>query len=269
MSALPERRKSAEELAKLRASLGIDGDAPPPPDLKHQAPPPPLARKPDGKKESPSAPAASKKAGVKKTAAKKAAKAGEPASKAARGPSAPSASAVLEAEEGRSAAQTPKVVRSLKKSEQGPIRQAKVPVANGEGALPARRHTEEELRRFRLGESNPADLPAAQLAKLTAAWWVIAPLYAVGVVGLILSFSMEQQAKTQMTGTLARLALRPNAPQWFFSPLAVGSGIMLLGAGWIAWKRTRSAHHAGFMTILAILFVTFGILHFFPELHGS
>lgn len=227
MSPLPERRKSAEELAELRAALGIPDDAPPPPDLAHESPPVPV--KPKKAVESPPAP--------------------EP----------PPA-------EPEPVERKLPVVKSLKRSERGPVAPPKPPDPNS--PLPSRRHTSDELKRMAITGAGNAQIPAEHLAHLTARWWTLALLYLAGFAGLAFGLYGESSGGST-SGLLSRMAARPDAHVVFFGALAAGAVIMLLGAGWLAWRRKRSAHHAGFLVILSILLLTFGILHFFPNLHGS
>jgi uncharacterized membrane protein YozB (DUF420 family) len=61
--------------------------------------------------------------------------------------------------------------------------------------------------------------------------------------------------------------------EWYPSTImgligGVSAGVLLI-AGWVAWRRPLSRHHAGFMTIIAVLVLVFGTLYFFPGLHGA
>ncbi len=74
----------------------------------------------------------------------------------------------------------------------------------------------------------------------------------------------------ELPGDWARtLVRREDFDMILFGLLASGSVVMLAGAGWLAWRRKRSAWHASVLTITAVLVLTFGILYFFPELHGA
>ncbi len=120
MSPLPQRKKSAEELAKLREDLGIPDQAPPPPDLANRLPPvPPLA----GEK----APAKEKKDPL---------------------PAGPA----LETGEEPSPAISPKPVRSLRKSERLPSG-TRPPTRKPDSALPVKRHSGEDLDEIRRREA--------------------------------------------------------------------------------------------------------------------
>ncbi|GAA5483578.1 hypothetical protein [Haloferula sargassicola] len=216
MSPLPERRKSAEELAELRANLGIPDAAPPPPDLKHETPPIP----------------------VKPQAVPDPAPAPPPP-----------------AEPEEPVERKPHVVKSLKRSERGPVTPPKPVRADPQGKLPTRRHTRDELKRMLMTGAGNAQVPMEHLKHLTARWWTVGFFYLAGGSGLVAPLFLEKRG-------------RPSDVM-LFGALAAGALIMLLGAGWIAWRRKRSSHHAGFLLILSILLLTFGILHFFPNLHGS
>jgi hypothetical protein len=118
MSLLPQRKKSADEIAKLREDLGIPGlapaDAPPPSDAAH-VPSPSLPEPVPVKRETEQVGATS-------------------AEEISPAPSVP-----------------PKKVRSLRKSEQAPL-PAQPPEPPPASNLPIHRHSEDEIMRIRRQE---------------------------------------------------------------------------------------------------------------------
>lgn len=227
MSPLPERRKTAEELAALRASLGVPGE-------EGEAVPAPVAT-----------PAAD--------------------------PVVAEPEPVMEEPEEPREPET-LVCKSLKRAERGEFQVKPKPRASG-GKLPTRRHSPGELQRLRLTDSGAAVDHAAHLRNLGARWWTISIIYAAGCAGPLLAWlgvSWKSTAAFDLPGDWARtLVRRDDLDMILFGLLAAGAAIMLVGAGWIAWRRKRSAWHSAVLTITAVLVLTFGILYFFPELHGA
>ena len=112
-----------------------------------------------------------------------------------------------------------------------------------------------------------------QLEKLTAHGGLLLFLYGTGFVALGLAvagvWAMGVPAIDLPFDGLARLVGEPGFPMLLHGILAGGCGVMLLGAGWIQWRKKRSSHHAAILTILAVLVLVFGTLYFFPQLHGA
>lgn len=253
MSPLPERRKSAEELAELRESLGISADGPPPGV--------PGVRPDEGKTVIP--------AGTK----------GEPAKEEVP---VVKADAVFEklpeaevaAEEGTEEKPVVlKIVHSLKRSERGPIEIPKVSAESESGKLPVRRHTEKELMRLKHQEPVASEPPAVHLQKLTLHRGIVVMAYGLifFCVGLVL---LGEYWSKRPTPDLPSLAIADLVHGEGFGTqllgfLAGSCVVILLFAGWMAWKKPRSRHHAGFLTIIAVLVLVFGLIHFLPELHGA
>lgn len=220
---LPQRRKSAEEIAKLRESMGIPGSSvvpeepvpettdlfTPPADEEELPPPPP-----------------------------------------------------------------PKQVRSLRKSEQGPVERrpvARTPVPKA-AAIPVRKHTEKEIATLRAQSATPPDHSIHYLLQLTAPKSMIVALYA----GPLLGASAGGLSKWAPTLTpsdfpmewMAQLSRNPATPSIGLGILVATCAVSLLMSAWIAVKKPRSRHHAGFATILAVLVLTFGIIYHLPTPHG-
>lgn len=243
MSPLPEKRKSAEEIAELRKTLGIPGEGAPTEDaaapLAPDPRPEPAADEPPEPAPQPEAPEPEPPAGE------------------------------------RSVPEVPKLLpkHSLRKSEQLVVDQPKKAVARDSGELPVHRHSERELMQLRRAQSGPATPPAVQLEKLGAHPAALGLLYGAGVLGCGLAmlgvWASTLPPMDLPFDWLAAAVVRPGYRMVLFGILAGGAGIMLLGAGWIGWRKKRSSHHAGILTILAVLVLVFGTLYFFPQLHGA
>lgn len=222
MSLLPQRKKSADELAKLREDLGIPGQAP-----EAEAP----AEVPTGV-----APAAPPSLPKQVHSLRKSEHA------EALPHSIPPVSGAP------SAAPPPKKVRSLRKSEQVPL-PAQPPESAPDSSLPIHRHSDDEIMRIRRQEMfamqtaqplNPKLIPA-HLA-------LVIPGYLFAIGGVVSFYFYEQ-------------------------PIAVTAAcvaVSLLVAGFIFLKKPLSQHHAAFISVIAMLVIVFGALHYFPQLrHGS
>jgi hypothetical protein len=235
---LPQRRKSAEEIAKLRESLGIPGETPQeeasaePDDPGHAEAPPapnsttapeetvPVAATPE-KREHPSPPA--------------------------------------------------KPVRSLRKSELKPERPPLSPVETKYG-IPLRRHDDRELQELRRIQATPPDQSIAYIHQLAAPWPLVMLAYLLPFTGAILgwfaAWSPTVPEPSFPALWLADLSRAPWLGQAGFVALAGCCALGLAAAGWLAWKKPRSRHHAGFITIFAVLIAVFGIIHQFDPTHG-
>jgi hypothetical protein len=167
MSPLPQRKKTAEEIAKLRESLGIPDAAPPPLGTAGAAlpPPPPPAITEPVPAEPPTAPA------------------DRPA------PAAPPAPAIPEplpepvhrsGEVGEAI-----VVRSLKKSERLPLpRPPEQSLQPGtESKIPTGRRSEKELNELRRQQAFEAKSPVVQLQAITAHPFLLGIGYVLALAG--------------------------------------------------------------------------------------
>jgi len=258
MSLLPERKKSAEEIARLRETLGVPPAAAPEPsaaipqasaaadtlvphvhqaDLVHTSPPAALSPLPAA-----AAPGAKPVHSFKRSER-------DPLSRhAAAGPAAPvQAPSVSQAEPPPPT--DPKPIRSLRKSEQSPP--ARTPVRDdsaGDGRIPFRRHSDEELHEIRRREAIALlNIPPPDPRLLPAHPAAIAP-------GYVLAFS--------------------GASCFLFEdfPLAATAGCAaaaLLVALAILLRRPISRHHSAFIFIIALFVIVFGALHYFPQLRHA
>lgn len=237
MSLLPQRKKSPEEIARLRESFGVPSggdpqEIPTPPagetlvshihqaDIVHESEPAALAPMPG-----PKVPHSLKRSERPPAAAKT-----EPDSS----PAAPTAR--LE----------PKPVRSLKKSEQAPA--ALRPEIDERGKIPYRRHSDKELQEIRRREALATLNTAPPDTKFFPAHPVaIAPGYLLAAAG-------------------AACFVFDDYP---LAATAACAAAALLHAAAIVLKRPLSRHHAAFIAILALFVIVFGALHYFPSLRHA
>lgn len=218
---LPQRRKSAEEIAKLRESMGVPGAV------------------------APQVPAAPEAPVVPEAAA-------EPVPEP---PPPPSTTARIRPE--------PKPVRSLRKSERAPV-VVRSPDLRDDAAIPIRRKSERELMELRRIQQPQPDQSLAHLRRMEVPWPVIALGYLFPLAGALLGgFAalapgvMESDFPALWMGTLSR---QPWLETAGIAALAVFCGLGFTLSGWFAWKKPRSRHHAGFIGLLSLLVLVFGIL---------
>lgn len=241
---LPQRRKSAEEIAKIRESLGIPGEGAAEPGEEAGIEPQPSLDEPE-------AAAADSDPEVS---------AGSEATKATRLGS-----------PDRSEPATPrsKPVRSLRKSEQKPAELSPVEKKNG---IPVRRHDDRELIEIRRIQAAPPDKSIAFIQNLAAPWPLVMLGYllplAGAICGLFAAFTPKVPEPHFPAMWIADLSRKPWLAQAGFVSLTALCTLGLLLAGGIAWKKPRSRHHAGFIVILAVLIAVFGIIHQFDPTHG-
>lgn len=222
---LPQRRKSAEEIAKLRESLGIPGEA----------------EEGAAALESESSPAPVEPEDI---AADTLAPLERPALPARK-------------------------VRSLRKSEQKPVELSPVEKTNG---LPVRRHDERELMEIRRIQATPPDKAIAHIHHLAAPWPLVVLGYLLPLAGALsgwfAAWSPDVPEPDFPADWIADLSRAPWLGLAGFVTLAAGCVLGLAAAGWFAWKKPRSRHHAGFITIIAVLIAVFGLIHHFDPTHG-
>lgn len=242
---LPQRRKSAEEIAKLRESLGIPGEA----QEESTATDEPAAEAP-APEPADDAPAELVEGATSSTDL--------PAPKPA----------LIEAEKPQSAIPQRRV-RSLRKSEQKPVELSPVKTENG---IPVRRHDERELMEIRRIQATPPDQAIAHVQNLLAP----RPLVILGYlfpftgafVGWLAAWTPRIPQLDFPAQWIADLSRKPWLGTFGFGALIAGCVLGLAAAGWIAKEKPRSRHHAGFITILAVLIAVFGIIHKFDPTHG-
>ena len=239
---LPQRRKSAEEIAKLRESMGIPGAVDPAAQPAQPAAP---------------APAPAGEAAVADQAA---------AAPVAAGPAMvppPLTEALPLA--------AAKPVRSLRKSERQVVAR-KVPVAaSGVAGIPLRRRGDDELIEMRRIQATPPDKSIAHIQQLAMPWPAVALGYLLPLCGAICAwFAAWSPAVPPLdfpAEWIADLSRQPWLAKAGLGALGLFGGSAFALAGWFALKKPRSRHHAGFISIITLLVLVFGILHL-TSTHG-
>jgi hypothetical protein len=212
---LPERRKTAEELAELRENLGVPDELPP------GAPGALAAGR--ARTELPGARVLKSTPALEARMADPREGDGE-----ARSAQAPETGAAAGPEAGAPAG--PKPVRSLRKSERRPPKDARPKqTPRTDSRLPARRHADGELQRIRMQNAIEAKPPVERIAAQAAHPMLLILGYALAIAG------------------------------------GVGG---LLAALFLFLKKPRSSHHAAWMTIIGVLVLVFGILYLLPKTDG-
>jgi hypothetical protein len=233
---LPQRRKSAEEIAKLRESLGIPGEA---------------------QEETEEADVAIDQPAAAPTSVE------EPEEELPATSSAPQRPEKEELQQ-KSPVPPARKVRSLRKSEQKPVELSPVETKSG---IPVRRHDERELMEIRRIQATPPDKSIAYIQHLAAPWPLVVLGYLFPLVGaacgLFAAFSPKITEPDLQYLWLIKLSRAPWLGNAGFGMLVACCTIGLLFAGWFALKKPRSRHHAGFIVILAVLIAVFGIIHQF------
>ncbi|MGL5017964.1 MAG: hypothetical protein ACRDBP_07515 [Luteolibacter sp.] len=248
MSLLPQSKKSAEEIAKLRESLGIVGPPPAEDALPVAAPiPNPLPPAPQGGASADSPVVASLHAAENHepkpvSSLKRSERSHQLPNhhEAAHEKTPPVSAAPL------TAPHLPKAVRSLRKSEQGPI--APLPPPPPDSKLPVHRHTEKEIKQIRRQEMLSGTNLAGHMRSSAAhpVWIVIGYLLAIAPAIGIYFYDIQKE----LAGGCAAAALLVAAIIFFRKPLSI--------------------HHAAFIAVVVLLVVVFGALHYFPQLrHGT
>jgi hypothetical protein len=226
---LPQRRKSAEEIAKLRESMGIPGS----------------------------------EAGVGEAAAP---------------PAGEVVASVDVVEDVKSSGvmeslppAAPKPVRSLRKSERKVVERTSLVAPVEATGIPVKRHSDGELLEMRRIQATPPDQSIAHLHHMTVPWPVIALGYLLPLCGAICAwFSVwspgvpPMDFPAQWIGDLSRQPWLVNAG---LGALGLFGALAFALTGWIAWKKPRSRHHAGFISIITLLVLVFGILQL-TSTHG-
>lgn len=253
MSLLPQRKKSAEEIAQLRESFGM---IPPPPGggALPQEIPVPFAAAPLVEKVAPAVVAElppppevldpkpvrslkrSERVPVLAVEKEEVIKIGPPAEI----PSLPPREPMIPAAHG------PKLVRSLRKSEQGPLPEIHAPPPDSK--LPTHRHSDGEIQEIRRQEMLAMQAAAGHLPSLTAHPALIVPGYLFAVAGAVGFYFYELDL-----------------------PITAGCVVVaILIATFIFFKKPLSLHHAAFIAVMSLFVAIFGALHYFPQLrHGT
>jgi hypothetical protein len=263
---LPQRKKSAEEIAKLRESLGVPG---PPPDMEvalpeSVSPPPeeaPVAAIPEApavvtdQEVAPAAPLAPIPVAEPHTPKPvRSLKRSEripvlPVVDTSAETTEPAPATALPEKTALPALQLARPVRSLRKSEQVPVTGQPHPTADSK--LPVHRHSEREISEIRRQEALAMLSPQAPPKPMTAHLALVIPGYLAAAAGAA-CFHFYDIEKRQLPFT------------------ATCAAIALLVAAFIFVRRPLSRHHAAFIAVMALFLIVFGALYYFPQLqHGT
>ena len=267
MSLLPQRKKSAEEIAKLRESLGIPGASPEEDAAAEIEKPSPVdARIPRVEAAVPVAQNIPMPAPTTPLAPIPAPEAHEP--KPVRSLKRSERIPVLPVDDKElldyvlqqavapeipvtpplPVAHAPKQVRSLRKSEQIPLPVDHRPEPPPDSKLPFHRHSEQEINEIRRQEAIAMLAPAVHPRSLTAHRVLVIPGYLFALGGAACFYCYE-------------------LPLPYTSACVV---VALLFAAFIFFKKPLSRHHAAFIAVAALFVIVFGALHYFPTLrHGT
>jgi hypothetical protein len=250
MSLLPQRKKSAEEIAKLRESLGIHGTHPDDNEASAPGSTSPVSTEPvetivpthheatvvHPPESAPPAPLPAPPPPAPKTVHSLKRSERTPIFPAEETPPPPAP-----------VAKSPKAVRSLRKSEQIPVL---IPPQHGpaeSSGLPAHRHSDAEINEIRRREAIAMLTTVADPRLAIAHPALIAPGYILAITGAscfyFYEFPMEATAACAATA--------------------------LLIAAFIFLRRPISRHHAAFIAVIALFVIVFGALHYFPQLQHA
>ncbi len=260
MSLLPQRKKSAEEIAKLRESLGIPGLSPEeempvgnatPAGLAIETPTVVIAEKiSEPPPPSPLAPIPLTTANEPKPV--------RSLKRSERMPVLPvddseplphladPAPVRIPASSPLPVAPGLRPVRSLRKSEQAPL-PAQRPEPSPDSSLPIHRHSDRELNDLRRRDALTALAQEIRPPSLSAHFSVIIAGY-LSVIAAGVFFHFYDLAKELLPVT------------------AAGVAVSLICAGFIFFKKPLSRHHAAFISVAALFVIVFGTLHYFPQL---
>lgn len=274
MSLLPQHKKSADEIAKLRESLGIVA---PPPEVGETAAEIPLIDAAPEPKTAPEIleipgtaksvegpPAATlvpqlvaethqaKEVHVFQRAEKIPVLAVEengPPPHSAHPPEAATIHVPMPAPSPAPAPHGPKVVRSLRKSEQVPLAPVQPPAPDSK--LPIHRHSDKELNEIRRHDALAALAPWVHPQSLTAHYSLVLPGYLFAIAGAVCFYFYDVE-KREM---------------WITAGCAAAAFLI---AAFIFFKKPLSRHHAAFIGVAALFVIVFGALYYFPQLrHGT
>lgn len=266
MSSLPQRKKSAEEIAKLRESFGVPGS--PLPESPPDDSPAPASEEVDTLvatnheatvvHESPELPEIAEPLPLPPTFAphenhslKHSEHIPEPVPEPAREANLP--------------AKSPKQVRSLRRSEREPLAAPSPNSSVPDTKLPSHRHSDREIGELRRREmlamtATPPPNPKFQGAHLG----IVIPGYLLAAgVWLPLADTLYQSLSA---GAGWSFLGEPGYPIAVPAACAV---IAILIAAFVFLKRPISRHHAAFITMITVFALVFEALHYFPQLRHA
>ncbi len=276
MSLLPQRKKSAEEIAKLRENLGIPGQSqaveePPAaepasavvsrssveiltmePADKAPAPKPspPLPEVPMPEPDSPSLPPVTDLAPlpILTSQGRRPVRSLKRSERIPVLPPAESEPVKITPAAASTGAHAGKVVHSLRKSELVPLTPSDIPTPSADSKLPVHRHSDRELNDLRRKAAIAQHGAVAPFTAMTAHLALIIPGYLLTVAAAACFYYYE----LSISFTAGCIA------------------VALIIAGFIFVKKPLSRHHAAFISVISLFVIVFGALHYFPQLrHGT
>ena len=263
MSLLPQRKKSAEEIAKLRESLGIPGASPeeeaaaeiettvpaeeaipqietvvtPANKIPSPAPTAPLAPIPVADAHEPKPVRSLKRSERFPVLPVDDKELLDYVMKQAVAPEIPATPPLP-------VAHGPKQVRSLRKSEQVPLPADHRPEPPPDSKLPFQRHSNREISEIRRQEAIAMQSPAVHPLSLAAHPALVVPGYLAALVGAAGFYYYELLLPYTLACVIVALSF----------------------AAFIFVKKPLSRHHAAFIAVAALFVIVFGALHYFPQL---
>jgi len=247
MSLLPQRKKSAEELAKLRETLGIPGAA-----AETKETPEPSAPAPRTDHVETIVPAIHQAAVVED---------GDPLHLQTE-PAAPVAG--------------PKPVHSFKRSERMPAPAAApvpTPVAASRGAKPVRSLRKSE--QLAPAAPHPESPPDSRLPHQRHSDREIEEIRRREVLSMMNAAPNPRLFPAHPAMIIPGYLFPPAAAAgiWFYqihiAATAVLAILSLAIAGLILWRKPISRHHAAFIAVLAVFLIVFSALYYFPQLRHA
>ena len=266
MSLLPQHKKSIEELAKLRESLGIPGQPPVSDPLSAIVPVPHAV--PEVQHDTLPLESASSKSETKPVSAvlnvpessvlaplpvpEFPVKQVRSLRRSDRNPVVPpendhqwspeNESPALPISPGVIVSPSPRAVHSLRKSEQLPLSRIQPPAPDS--SLPIHRHSPEEIREIRRQEILAMQKVAVEQVSQKAHWIVVLPGYLFALAAIVGCYYYE-----------------------FGIQITVGClAVSFLVAGFLLIRKPYSRHHAAFIGVMSLLIAIFSVLYYFPQL---
>ncbi|MEO5715423.1 MAG: hypothetical protein ABIT37_18235 [Luteolibacter sp.] len=286
MSLLPQRKKSAEEIAKLRETFGIPGQAPaveePPvagpasavvshtpaespklqpapaktvpvakaPKSPAPKPVPPVPDTPDPEPDNPSLPPVTdlESLPVLTSHGRRQVRSLRRSERIPVLPLDESEPIKITPDATAAGPHGPKVVHSLRKSELVPLTPADIHTPPADSKLPVHRHSDQELNDLRRKSAIAQHGAVVPFAAMTAHLALVIPGYLLTIAAAACFYYYELS----------------------ISVTAACVAVALLIAGFIFVKKPLSRHHAAFISVIALFVIVFGALHYFPQLrHGT
>lgn len=135
----------------------------------------------------------------------------------------------------------PRAIHSLRKSEQLPLSRTQSPAPDSN--LPIHRHSPEEIREIRRQEVLAMQKLAFDQVSQKAHWIIIAPGYLFALAAIVGCYYYQIDIG------------------YFAGCLAISFFV----SGYLLIRKLYSRHHAAFIGVMSLLISVFGILYYFPQ----